>query len=45
MNQLGSAGLSSVLDLVNQVPNELLTMDGATYAKFIQAKASIRDIA
>jgi hypothetical protein len=37
-------GLSATLDLVNQIPDELLTMDGATYSSFVQAKAHIRDI-
>jgi hypothetical protein len=44
MNSVGSAALSSVLDLVDQIPDELLTMDNATYSSFIHAKAQIRDI-
>lgn len=36
MNMLGSDSLSSVLDLVNQVPDELLTMDNTTYNSIIR---------
>jgi hypothetical protein len=43
MNHLGSGSLNAVLDLVDQVPDELLTMDNATYNNFIHAKAYIRD--
>jgi hypothetical protein len=44
MNAIGSANLSAVLDLVEQVPDELLTMDKVAYASLISAKALIRDI-
>jgi hypothetical protein len=44
MNMLGSAALSAVLDLVEQIPDELLTMDSESYALFTGAKARIRDI-
>lgn len=44
MNHVGSPALSSVLDLVAQVPGELLTMDDATYAGFILNKAKILSI-
>jgi hypothetical protein len=44
MNMLGSAALSAVLDLVEQIPDELLTMDSESYASFTGAKATIRDI-
>ena len=44
MNSIGSAALSSIVDLLEQVPDELLTMDSVTYGKFILAKAQIKDI-
>ena len=44
MNTAGPAALSAILDLVNQIPSELITMDNATYHSFIVAKAQIKDI-
>ena len=44
MNHVGSATLSGVLDLVEKIPDELLLMENATYASFIQAKAEIRNM-
>jgi hypothetical protein len=44
MNEVGPAQLSAVLDLADQVPDQLLTMDNDTYASFIYAKAQIREI-
>ena len=44
MNMVGSAALSAVLDLVDQIPDELLTMDDEAYASLIRAKAKIKDI-
>jgi hypothetical protein len=44
MNQIGSAALSAVLDLVSQVPDELLTMDSEDYASFVRARADIKDM-
>lgn len=43
MNILGSGRLRAVVHLAEEIPNELLTMDAATYASFVQAKAEIRD--
>lgn len=37
-------GLSSVLDLIEQIPDELLTMDSTSYASLIKEKAQIRAI-
>jgi hypothetical protein len=44
MNSIGSARLSAVLDLVDQVPAELLTMDHESYASFTLAKADAQDM-
>jgi hypothetical protein len=44
MNSAGSYGLSAVLDLIQQIPDELLTMDDETYGSFILAKETIKDI-
>jgi hypothetical protein len=44
MNHVGSATLSAVLDLLNQIPDELLTMDKEAYGSLIRAKAQIKDI-
>ncbi len=44
LNQVGSAKLSALLDLLYEIPEELLTMDTDHYASFITAKAQIRDI-
>lgn len=43
LNHLGSAALSSILDLLGQIPDELLTMDATYYSSFIGAKGEIRD--
>jgi hypothetical protein len=44
MNELEPYQLVSTLDLIDQIPDELLTMDGATYASFVQEQAHIKDI-
>jgi hypothetical protein len=44
LNHLGSAALVAILDLVEEIPDELLTMDNASYASFAYAKAQIRDV-
>jgi hypothetical protein len=44
MNSIGAGGLSAVLDLVDQVPDELLTMDKEAYGSLIRAKGTIREI-
>ena len=44
VNSVGSARLRGVLDLVGQLPDELLVMDGTTYASFVAAKANIEDL-
>ncbi len=44
MNHVGSATLSAVLDLVEQIPDELLTLDKEGYGSFIRAKAQIKDM-
>jgi hypothetical protein len=44
MNQVGPPALSCVLDLVAQVPDELLTMDNTTYARFVLAKTTIQQV-
>lgn len=44
MNTVDRATLSSVVMLVDQIPNELLTMDGDAYASLIRAKETINDI-
>lgn len=44
MNSIGSYRLSAVLQLVEQVPDELLTMDNEVYSSFILAKELIKDI-
>ncbi|HXT26636.1 MAG TPA: hypothetical protein VN749_17595 [Candidatus Eisenbacteria bacterium] len=43
-NQVGSARLSALLDLLEEIPEQLLTMDTDQYADFITAKAQIQDI-
>jgi hypothetical protein len=43
MNQIGTTSLSSVLDLLSQIPDELLTMDNDSYAAFVRARADIRE--
>ena len=42
-DHFGSATLSAVLELVEQIPDELLTMDKEAYALLIRAKAQIKD--
>ena len=44
MNSIGAANLSAVLDLVEQIPDELLTMDKEAYGSLVRAKATIREI-
>jgi hypothetical protein len=44
MNKVDPALLSGLIDLIEQVPEELLTMDNDTYTYFIYAKAQIREI-
>jgi len=43
LNYVGSPRLSAVLELVSQIPDELLTMDKLQYASFINAKAEISE--
>lgn len=44
MGSIGAPALSSTLDLVDQIPDELLTMDRPSHAKFVYGKAQIKDI-
>jgi hypothetical protein len=44
MNSIGAAPLSSVLQLSEGIPDELLTMDSHTYGLFVTAKEQIREI-
>ena len=44
MNSVGSPYLSALLSLVDQVPDDLLTMDSDAYSSLMYAKAEIRDI-
>ncbi len=44
MNNIGSRALTAVLDLIDQIPDELLAMDSETYGTFILAKADIKDM-
>jgi hypothetical protein len=44
MNGLGQPALSSTLRLVEQIPQDLLTMDGPTYAMFIYAQEQLREV-
>jgi hypothetical protein len=44
MNSVGAGGLLAVLDLVDQVPDELLTMDKEAYGSILRAKGTIREI-
>jgi hypothetical protein len=39
---LGVPNLSAIVDLVEQIPDELLTMDPTAYASLVRAKAQIR---
>ena len=43
MNSIGAAPLSSVLQLSEGIPDELLTMDSHTYGLFVTAKEQIRE--
>jgi hypothetical protein len=43
LNHVGSATLSAVLELVEQIPGELLTMDKEAYGLLIRGKAQIKD--
>ncbi len=44
MNSVSPALLSGLLELVDQVPNELLTMDNDDYTFLVYAKAEIKEI-
>lgn len=44
MNHIGAPALSSVPDLVERVPDEVLTMDSVIYGSLLYAKAQLRDI-
>lgn len=44
MNGLGHPPLSATLALAQQIPQELLTVDGPTYAMFIYAQEQIKEI-
>jgi hypothetical protein len=44
MGHLGLPALTATLALVEQVSDELLTMDSASYARFIYAKEEIKEI-
>jgi hypothetical protein len=44
LSDVEPSGLSATVDLVNQIPDELLTMDSASYSSFVQAKAQIKYI-
>jgi len=44
MSEVEPYGLSSILDLVVQIPDELLTMDDASYASLVREKEHIKDI-
>jgi hypothetical protein len=44
MYAIGDANLAAVLDLVEKIPDELLTMDQEAYGSLIRAKATIRNI-
>ena len=43
LNDIGAPTLSSILDLVDHVPSELLTMDIQAYASLLYAKALIKN--
>jgi hypothetical protein len=44
LKNIGSAALSAVLALTDEIPDELLTMDTQTYGTLIVAKEQIKDI-
>ena len=44
LNSAGAPELSAILQLVGQIPDELLTMDNETYSSLIKARAEIKDI-
>jgi hypothetical protein len=44
MNGIGQAKLSAVVDLVDRIPDELITVDGDAYAILIGAKALINEM-
>lgn len=44
LNNVGAPALSSTIRLVGQIPDELLTMDGESYASFLRALEQIRDV-
>jgi hypothetical protein len=43
LRNIGNANLAGILDLVDQVPDELLTMNGEAYASLVMSKCIIRD--
>jgi hypothetical protein len=44
LNSAGAPELSAILELVGQIPDELLTLDNETYSSLVKAKAEIKDI-
>src|SRR5271167_327265 len=44
LNEVEVFDLSSLLNLIDQVPDELLTMNAATYASFVREKERVKDI-
>jgi hypothetical protein len=44
INSVGSAKLTAALELVDQIPEELLTLDAGSYSVLILAKAQIKEI-
>src|SRR5712664_4112783 len=44
LNSAGAPELAAILELVGQIPDELLTMDNETYSSLVKAKAEIKDI-
>src|SRR5260370_18543860 len=44
LNSAGAPELLGILELVGQIPDELLTMDNETYSSLIKAKAEIKEI-
>src|SRR5436189_5902792 len=39
-----SAAVAGLVDLVDQIPNELITLEGREYATFVMSVAAIRDV-
>jgi hypothetical protein len=44
INQIGSPKLSALVDLIDQIPNNLITLDTAGHMSLASAKAKIRDV-